>query len=105
MVVVGHSFSCSIFTPLSNITTFTEPLKSPLFSIIGTSTISVDVFFFLSGFLMCYLLAVKMYPKQGRINFLALYIHRYIRLTIPLAIITVVTLGTIKYIGNGANWK
>jgi len=78
MVMMGHSFSTSIAAPISNPNSLIDVLDTPLFPIVGTATFAVDSFFFLSGFLTFYLLTVKMYPTQGKTNFLLLYLHRYL---------------------------
>jgi peptidoglycan/LPS O-acetylase OafA/YrhL len=41
---------------------------------------SVDVFFFLSGFLGVYLMTEKLYPKKGKASYPLIYLHRYLRL-------------------------
>lgn len=41
----------------------------------------MDVFFYLSGFLVVYMLLKEMKAKKGRIPWALFYFHRYVRLT------------------------
>ena len=79
MVVLGHHYSNSMYlVPVFNTTAIVDIIKSPLFPIIGTATFAVDSFFFLSGFLTFYLLTTKLYPSNGKGNYIMLYVHRYL---------------------------
>ena len=42
-------------------------------------TVSVDTFFMISGCLVAYLMFKELNKSEGRINFVMLYIHRYLR--------------------------
>lgn len=104
MVMMGHSFSTSIAAPISNPNSLIDVLDTPLFPIVGTATFAVDSFFFLSGFLTFYLLTVKMYPTQGKTNFLLLYLHRYLWLLPILFFVFLFGMFIFEQIGNGTNF-
>jgi hypothetical protein len=55
---------------------------------------AVDTFFFMSGLLVAYLSFFEL--EKGRFNLILFYVHRYIRLTIPLGL-------TIAFIVGFAN--
>lgn len=79
MVEIGHIYSNSMYlVPVFNPTGLLDIINSPLFPIVGTATFAVDSFFFLSGFLTFYLLTQKLYPANGKGNYLMLYVHRYL---------------------------
>ena len=63
-VVIGHSFNFTLLTPTVNFINITLLYKGFLFGLIPAAMYAVDTFFFLSGLLTCYLLAIKMYPKK-----------------------------------------
>ena len=73
-------------------------------SITGGGFFSVDVFFFLSGFLCSYPLLQKMYPAKGKINVPMTYFHRYYRLIFPILAVTLFMSSYYKYIGDGPMW-
>ena len=75
--------------------------KGKLFEIIPGGNYSVDTFFFLSGLLTCYLLAIKMYPKKGATNFFLVYFHRYYRLIFPLMFVEGLAVCIFRYFGDG----
>jgi len=104
LVTIGHSYSSSLMTPAHNLLFFMDIFKAPFIAIIVNGTFAVDTFFFLSGFLTFYLLTLKLYPNQGKGNYLLLYLHRYLRL-LPI-LFSVMIFGMFIYplIGNGANW-
>ena len=53
------------------------------FEIIMNGLLSVDTFFFLSGLLVAYISFLQLEKKQ--FNIIVYYVHRYVRLTIPMA--------------------
>ena len=54
-----------------------------LYEIILNGVIAVDTFFFLSGLLVAYLTFIEL--EKGKLDWKLFYVHRYIRLTLPLA--------------------
>ena len=61
----------------------------------------MDVFFFVSGFLGAYLMVQKMYPREGRINVLMLYFHRFYRLVPAILALTLIALFLFIHFGGG----
>lgn len=111
-VIVGHGFVSVLFAPVKNMGTMNMIFENGLFSLVSGGVYAVDSFFYLSGFLTFYLLAVKMYPKRGNIglkNTLLIYFHRYYRLFFPLAFVMFFTMSLIYYTGDGpfyrSNWR
>jgi len=99
MVSLGHEFSNSVYlVPIINPTGLLDIIRGPFFSAIGTATFAVDSFFFLSGFLTFYLLTEKLYPTNGKGNYLMFYVHRYLRLIFPLGLIIIFTMFIFPYI-------
>ncbi len=64
----------------------------------------VDVFFFLSGFLVAFG-ALGELQKKGRINWGLYYFHRVWRLTPSLAMVLFVYVALSPFVGQGPNWK
>lgn len=60
---------------------------------------AVDVFFFLSSFLGTLLLLEKFYGKK--INFLAVYAHRFLRLLPALMLVSFAVMTFWEFIGDG----
>ena len=100
-VIVGHGFSFIQFAPIVNMSTMNLMLKDTFFGIVPGGFYAVDSFFFLSGFLTFCLLASKMYPKKGKINFGLLYFHRYYRLIFPIIFVTGFTMFVMTHLGDG----
>ena len=67
--------------------------------------LSVDVFFFLSGFLVAYLFLQELLTKRGAVHIAKVYFHRYYRLVFPIAAITMFASTLYRYIGSGPLWS
>jgi len=105
-VIFGHVFALAPLQPALNVMTYQQSLKDwPFFSMIPQGVFSVDVFFFLSGFLVFYLLTAKIKEKNGRANYPMIYLHRYLRLTIPVIFLTVFNIWLYDSIGQGNLWN
>lgn len=100
-VIVGHGFGFVFLSPVTNGTTSMDIVKEPLFGIIPGGVFAVDSFFFLSGLLSFYLLAIKMYPRQGKTNFFMIYFHRYYRLIFPVLFVEGFAIYLFKHLGDG----
>lgn len=65
--------------------------------------VSVDSFFFLSGLLVCFIF-FRDISKKGYYDVPLQYLHRYIRLTPPYAVMILITAKLFPYFGNGPMW-
>lgn len=104
-VIAGHTFGFMAMTPILNSPTMQNIYSKTLFSVIPGGMYAVDSFFYLSGFLSCYLLTTKMYPKKGKISVPLLYFHRYYRLIFPIVFCTLIMMYIMKYAGDGPVYK
>ena len=103
-MIIGHTFVFQAFMPLSPETDFFAVLKQWPITIINGGFFSVDVFFFLSGFLSAFVLVQNLLPRGGRVNFLILYFHRFLRLILPVIAITMFTATLLRFLGDGPLW-
>ena len=92
-VVLGHSFLFSLSG--LNAGNVTWPLVKLYtgelgiaFEAIAHAEPSVDSFFLFSGLLVSFLTFKELDRTDGKIKLVMFYVHRYIRLTIPLALVT-----------------
>lgn len=69
------------------------------------SPLLVDTFLLLSGFLFARLLLLELEKRKGRINFLFLYIARYIRLTPAYLSIIALYATVLPRFGSGPLWN
>ncbi|XP_030757502.1 nose resistant to fluoxetine protein 6-like isoform X1 [Sitophilus oryzae] len=99
-VVQGHVASMAIVSPLDNLYDIFEYLQQTRSLFYVSGTLSVDSFFFLSGFLLVYVFMKSM--KAGtKFNIIYFYVHRYLRLTIPFIPVILVFTFLAKYFGSG----
>ena len=101
-VVLGHAYASSIsfMGDLSYVSTL---MNRRSFVIVENALPSVDSFFALSGFLVTYLL-LKQLSKQGGLSplqWVAFYVHRYVRLTMPYLIAMLVEGWLYRLVLNG----
>ena len=78
-------------------------LRTPLFQVMDNATPSVDTFYLLSGTVLAYSFC-NAYQKKGKFNIFMFYIHRYLRLTPPMAIAIAITATIFVYFGDGPLW-
>ena len=64
---------------------------------------AVDTFFFMSGLLVSYLSLIQMDKK--RFNIVLYYVHRIIRLTIPLGLAIAFCIGALPYLSYGPQYN
>jgi len=76
-IILGHTFYYTISGPIQNTPGYILDLfDSPSFAFILSAPYSVDIFFWLSGFLGTYLLLVEMKKKKGKSKpFLFVILH------------------------------
>lgn len=78
-IIAGHSLIFMVGGPVLNTDFYDKESKKVANAIFTNSPLLVDTFLLISGFLMCYLLILELEKRKGRVNFLVLYIARYIR--------------------------
>lgn len=101
-VILGHAYSWPLLVPSSNVLHVKEDLISNWwFPIIPGGFFAVDVFFFFSSFLATYLLASKVF--DGRLNLPMTYLHRYLRLGIPVILFTFFLMTCFDFVISGPN--
>lgn len=66
--------------------------------------LAVDTFLVLSGMLVA-MSMLRELDKEGKFNPLMLYLHRYIRITAPLAALILFAVSFAIYMGEGVYWK
>lgn len=72
-------------------------------TLIVGGTVSVDTFFMMSGCLLSYLFFSHM--KTGaKFNIFLFYLRRYVRVTGPLAMVVLVYVTVLEYMGAGPVW-
>ncbi|KAL1505742.1 hypothetical protein ABEB36_005235 [Hypothenemus hampei] len=103
-ILGGHSLLFIFGSPVEN-TDFANEMYSIENSLYLNSPLLVDTFLLVSGFLMCRLLLMELDKRNGQLNFLLLYIARYIRLTPAYVIIIGFNLTWLPDIGSGPFWK
>ena len=78
--MLGHTLSAETRNlPLSNGATFNGIFQRFEFQAVNNAFVSVDTFFLMSGCLVSYLMLKELDKTRGRVNFLVMYIHRYLR--------------------------
>ncbi|XP_042884691.1 nose resistant to fluoxetine protein 6-like isoform X2 [Penaeus japonicus] len=98
-VVYGHQHSATASFAANMLMMF--PKTSGFwYQIVSNAFFSVDTFFFLSGFLVTYVL-LKELSRTGRFNVVMFYAHRFIRLLPPIAIATGLFATVARYFVSG----
>lgn len=102
-VILGHTFFYSLNGPVQNVPGFPLELMDTFsFAFVLSAPFSVDIFFWLSGFLGAYILLTGMKKKKGRmVPFWMACLHRVLRLW-PLYIATLLLFwGIMTILGDG----
>ncbi|XP_037067998.1 nose resistant to fluoxetine protein 6-like [Pollicipes pollicipes] len=102
-VVLGHAAG-GIATHTQNLLVVVDWFKGPWFQAIANAMPSVDTFYLLSGTLLAYGFCGA-YEKNKKFNLPLFYIHRYIRLTVPYAMVIGFTATIFVYLGDGPIWQ
>ena len=101
-VILGHVVSSWGVAGVIDPADFMELTTTMPFQFLINGTLSVDSFFFLSGFLTSYLFIKGCWKKGVSAKTMGLYyFHRYWRLTPPMMVVVMITANLIKYIGEG----
>lgn len=101
-VILGHTFLYSLRGPVSNPIVMVSWFERWTFSIMLLAPYSVDVFFWLSGFLGSYLMLELLKKRNGRMQpYWMIMLHRWLRIT-PLYFATILFFWFIMAMaGNG----
>ncbi|KAJ8969798.1 hypothetical protein NQ317_003303 [Molorchus minor] len=104
-VVVGHSFSVKIAAfPIFNYKDVVDWVDSPFSMTFVSGTLSVDTFLVVGGTLVVYVF-MKATSNGKKFNIAQYYLHRYLRLTPPLAAAVLVSATLLEYLGSGPHWS
>ncbi|XP_069986468.1 nose resistant to fluoxetine protein 6 [Penaeus vannamei] len=98
-VILGHQYLFDILISYnySHIGKWTSGL---FFQIIFNATVSTDSFLFLSGLLVSYGV-LKEIKRTGKLNIIMYIVHRLIRLTPPIAVVTLFLATVARFIPSG----
>ncbi|GLV35421.1 uncharacterized protein CBL_01429 [Carabus blaptoides fortunei] len=102
-VLCGHRFGTGLNEPNINLIYFGKWKLNAWNMYVLNATVSVDTFFFLSGFLVAYGFLLSK-AKGVRFNVIIYWIHRYIRLTPALGVVILVVASILNRLGSGPFW-
>ena len=104
-IIIGHSYSFGIqWLFFSNPNSFKKASEDLFSQIFANGTLSVDVFFFISGLLVCTSALKVMKKNNGKLNIPLFYIYRYLRIA-PLMLITILFCANIlRTLAEGPVW-
>ncbi|XP_063927799.1 nose resistant to fluoxetine protein 6-like [Zophobas morio] len=101
--VAGHQFLIPMFGSLTNIKYLIQWTDHPYSMCLISSTLSVDTFFTITGALTSYTFMTEMHEKRP-FNLFRYFLHRYLRLTAPFALVVLFSATLLKYMGSGPKW-
>jgi len=90
-VILGHTFTY-MAAPIGydNLMKIKDLVDRVSFQVVPAAELSVDIFFYLSGFLVAYMVLKEMKAKRGRVPWGLFYFHRYWRLTPVYAFVVLI---------------
>ncbi|XP_055842814.1 nose resistant to fluoxetine protein 6-like [Episyrphus balteatus] len=100
-IVYGHTVMQTKIAPVINKIDMQSWFTDFWSMVVGNATISVDTFFFISGLLVAWLGFKELDKTGGKLNFIMMYVHRYIRLTPPVAAVLLYKLSINRLIYSG----
>ncbi|CAH1160159.1 unnamed protein product [Phaedon cochleariae] len=103
-VIFGHTFLDAISGPTTNLKAVIEWCKQLASMVAISGTLAVDTFFVIGGIVLAYTF-MKMKHNGMEFKICQFYIHRYVRLTPPLAAMVLVTATLSSYFGSGPHWS
>ena len=103
-VVFGHAYFNCIVLPTSNPQLIIDRVHPLWFQIVPGGFYAVDVFFYLSSFLGCYLMVSKL-EKSRRVPFAMIYFHRFYRLAPTVFLVIMFFMTFYRMLGNGPVWN
>jgi len=103
-VVYGHSFLFGT-TYVDNLTDLADLIKDWWLLVLYAALYSVDVFFYMSGFLFAYIGVGKLKKlKATPLNYIGLCIHRLLRFWPTYAVALIFFWRVLPYLGEGPVW-
>ncbi|XP_054271530.1 nose resistant to fluoxetine protein 6-like [Macrosteles quadrilineatus] len=104
-VTLGHRIRFSVQAPLTNLLNVADYVEDWSSMIVLNATLSVDVFFLISGILNTYVY-MNLARRRGKtlMSHLVGYVHRYLRLTPAYGLMIVVTATWLYRTGDGPLW-
>ncbi|XP_035216417.1 nose resistant to fluoxetine protein 6-like isoform X2 [Stegodyphus dumicola] len=102
-VILGHTYIHNI-NVIENPLDLLHGIDNLPFQVVIQGTFSVDTFFFVGGFLLTYLYLKEAEKRNGKINWLALCLHRIIRITPVYLFLLGFNILIFKYLGSGPFW-
>lgn len=104
-IIIVHIHESIIHVPIENAPGRMDYMGTFGSSILFTSGyLAVDTFLALSGMLVAFNILNEL-DKNGKINPLKMYLHRYIRITGPYAALILFGVSFAKYMGEGLLWN
>lgn len=104
-IIIGHSYSFGItWLFFSNPNTFKQASQNLFSQLFANGTFSVDIFFFISGLLVCTSALKLMKKNDGKLNVFLFYIYRYMRIAPLMLIVIVFSANLLRYMNEGPNW-
>ncbi|GIY31846.1 nose resistant to fluoxetine protein 6 [Caerostris darwini] len=102
-VILGHTYIHNVDI-IGNYVDLLHSIDNLPFQTVIQGTFSVDSFFLISGFLLSYLFLEESDKRNGKINLLALCLHRFLRLTPVYMLLIAFNTLVFKYTGSGPFW-
>jgi peptidoglycan/LPS O-acetylase OafA/YrhL len=106
-VIAGHGFVAMEQVPIINYAEVGAYIDNVKAQYIGAAPISVDTFFFLSGFLLAFgylKTAAKLPPLKQALGVPLMMVHRYLRLTPAMAMMYLTVITIYRLTGTGPLW-
>eukprot|EP01137_Pigoraptor_chileana_P015629 Opistho-2@71817 len=104
-VVLGHTVMQVLgLVGFQNLDAFSRSTKEWYFQFVLGGEYAVDSFFFISGFLVAYLLLKELRERDGRVNWGMFYFHRYWRLIPCVAVVLLFYFKISYHMGSGPFW-
>ena len=104
-VIYGHTLLIKLSTSLINIEEIGSAFKNWWGVLAYTGFFAVDVFFFISGFILSYFILIELVKSEGKLRWIMLYVHRIIRILPALAIAIGISNYVIPPLFSGPIWK
>ncbi|XP_065347031.1 nose resistant to fluoxetine protein 6-like [Cloeon dipterum] len=103
-IILNHAYSNAQVQPMDNYITYPREFSKQWFmGPILNGYLSVDTFFLLGGVLTAYVPLMD-HAKGRKFHLIKYYIYRYLRITVPFAVVTWYVSTLNFYVGNGPLW-